>query len=80
MEELIMNKARIKQLINWKKKAEELKEELESILYDEQDYFDNMPENLQGSMKGIDSEEAINQLEDAISTLEEAIDSVDNIT
>lgn len=75
-----MNKARIKQLINWKKKAEELKEELESILYDEQDYFDNMPENLQGSMKGIDSEEAINQLEDAISTLEEAIDSVDNIT
>ena len=80
MEELIMNKARIKQLINWKKKAEELKEELESILYDEQDYFDNMPENLQGSMKGMDSEEAINQLEDAISTLEEAIDSVDNIT
>lgn len=75
-----MNKTRIKQLINWKKKAEELKEELESILYDEQDYFDNMPENLQGSMKGIDSEEAINQLEDAISTLEEAIDSVDNIT
>lgn len=75
-----MNKARIKQLINWKKKAEELKEELESILYDEQDYFDNMPENLQGSMKGIDSEETINQLEDAISTLEEAIDSVDNIT
>lgn len=75
-----MNKARIKQLINWKKKAEELKEELESILYDEQDYFDNMPENLQGSMKGIDSEEAINQLEDAISSLEEAIDSVDNIT
>ena len=75
-----MNKARIKQLINWKKKAEELKEELESILYDEQDYFDNMPENLQGSMKGMDSEEAINQLEDAISTLEEAIDSVDNIT
>ena len=75
-----MNKARIKQLINWKKKAEELKEELESILYDEQDYFDNMPENLQGSMKGIDSEEAINQLEDAISTLEETIDSVDNIT
>ena len=75
-----MNKARIKQLINWKKKAEELKEELESILYDEQDYFDNMPENLQGSMKGIDSEEAINQLEDAISNLEEAIDSVDNIT
>ena len=75
-----MNKARIKQLINWKKKAEELKEELESILYDEQDYFDNMPENLQGSMKGIDSEEAINQLEDAISSLEETIDSVDNIT
>ena len=67
-------------MINWKKKAEELKEELESILYDEQDYFDNMPENLQGSMKGIDSEEAINQLEDAISTLEEAIASVDNIT
>ena len=75
-----MNKARIKQLINWKKKAEELKEELESILYDEQDYFDNMPENLQGSMKGIDSEETINQLEDAISALEEAIDSIDNIT
>ena len=55
-----MNKNRRKELMEWVKKAEEwaaqgeeLRDELENICSDEQDYFDNMPENLQGSMRGM---------------------------
>lgn len=55
------------------------KEELESILDDEQYYFENMPENLQGSMRGMDSEDAISSLEDALESLNNTIDSLEEI-
>jgi len=50
-------------------------DELERILSDEQVYFDSMPENLQGSMRGMDSEEAIDSMDSAIESLNEALDS-----
>ena len=74
-----MNKNRRQQLRVWNQKAEGLKDELENILSDEQDYFDNMPENLQGSMRGSDSEDAIGQMEEAVSSLEEAIELIEEI-
>ena len=74
-----MNKERRKQLKQWSKKAETLKDELESILWDEQDYHDNIPENLQYSSRAEDSEEAIDCIEEAIETLNEAIEKVDEI-
>ena len=52
---------------------EEIKNELEDILYEEEDYFDNMPENLQGSIRGEAAEEAIDYLTEAIDSLEVAI-------
>ena len=77
-----MNKNRRNELRNWIKKAEdwaahgeELKSELENICSDEQDYFDNMPENLQGSMRGMDAEEAIDAMNDAISSMGDAIEA-----
>jgi hypothetical protein len=75
-----MNKSRRKELMEWVSKAEswaaqgeELKSELENICSDEQDYFDNMPENLQGSMRGMDAEEAIDAMNEAIESMSNAI-------
>lgn len=50
---------------------------LEDIKNDEEEYYDNMPENLQGSMRGMDSEEAISNMDDALEVLEQAIDEKD---
>ena len=74
-----MNKNRRKQLEDICRKLEELNDKLDSILSDEQDYFDNMPENLQNSMRGSDSEEAIDLMEEAIGSIEVAIDTINEI-
>lgn len=50
--------------------TQELITEIEAIRDEEQDYFDAMPESLQGGEKGQKAEEAISQLDDAISGLE----------
>jgi type I restriction-modification system DNA methylase subunit len=77
-----MNKNRRKELMEWVKKVEDwaeqgesIKGELESICSDEQEYFDNMPENLQGSMRGMDAEEAIDKMNEAIECIERAIEA-----
>lgn len=74
-----MNRERRKALRQWNRKAEELKSELEGILWDEQDYYDNIPENLQFSERAEASEEAIGQMEDAIDDLGGVIETIDNI-
>lgn len=74
-----MNNARRKQLSKWLKDLEGIKSELETICSDEQDYFDNMPENLQGGQRGCDSEEAIDQMNEAVSSIEEAISIIEGI-
>ena len=75
-----MNKNRRQQLKEWKKKVslwseqgEALKSELEDICSDEEMYFDGMPENLQGGPNGINSEEAIDKMNEAIECLDDAI-------
>lgn len=72
-----MNKDRRRQLREWNKKIEKLKSELESILCDEQEYYDNIPENLQYSYRAEESEEIIACLEEAIESIGEAIDKVE---
>ena len=42
---------------------------LEDVLYDEEAAYDNIPENLQGSWRAEESEEAIDALNDAIDLL-----------
>ena len=44
---------------------------LENVLYNEEDAYDNIPENLQSSWRAMDSEEAIDALNDAIELLTE---------
>lgn len=48
---------------------------LEDIKWEEEDYFDNMPENLQGSMRGCESEEAIDNMYQALDELNEAVEA-----
>lgn len=67
-------RARINDLI---RDLERKKSEVESILSEEQDYYDNMPENLQMSSRAEAAEEAISNLEDAISSMDDAICSLE---
>ena len=48
--------------------------ELSSILNEEQDAFDNMPEGLQSSYRGMCSEDAIDNIEEASEKLDEIIE------
>ena len=50
---------------------------LDNILWDEQSYYDNIPENLQYSERATTSEEAIENIEEAIGCLNEALDCED---
>lgn len=71
-----MNKARRKEIQKIIKDIENL---VHSILSEEQVAFDNMPENLQGSYRGQESEDAQGSLESAIDALEEAIACLDEV-
>ena len=52
---------------------ENIKSEIEDVLWDEQVAFDNMPESLQDSMRGEMSQDAQSNMEDAISRIDEFI-------
>lgn len=71
-----MNKARRTQIKEAIRRIEDL---MQNILSDECESFDNMPENLQGSYRGMESEEAQENLEAAIEALEEAISYLEEI-
>lgn len=74
-----MNKQRRKTIIDNIRLIENIRNNLENILSDEQDYFDNMPENLQGSIRGEDSENAIDILTNTVDSLDEIINSLQEI-
>lgn len=74
-----MNKDRRLKIASIINNIEAVKEILQSVLSDEQDYFDNMPENLQSSMRAEASEEAIEIMENAIEMLEDAVGELGNI-
>lgn len=68
-----MNKQRREKIKEVRTEISSCKNKLQIILDEEQDYFDNMPENLQGSMRGSDSEDAIDTIEGCIDGLDEVI-------
>lgn len=71
-----MNKARRKEI---QKVIRDIETLVQSILGEEQEAFDNIPESLQGSERGMESEDAQGSLESAIDALEEAIACLDEI-
>ena len=74
-----MNQDRRKKIQSGIALLENAKTILQNVLDDEQYAFDNMPENLQGSMRGMESEEAIDLISEAIEKLEESTEILDNI-
>lgn len=89
-----MNKERrkeIKRIINWLEKIEKFEDKplletmtknLENVMSEEQDMYDNIPENLQNSIRAMDSEEAIDSMGEALDLLYQAMDeeNVDEFT
>lgn len=57
----------------------EASKKLSSILNEEQDSFDNMPEGLQSSYRGMCSEDSIDSMEEASDKLNEVIELLNNI-
>lgn len=55
------------------KELEGIKSDIESILWDEEFAFENMPENLQYSMRGEASQEAQDNMNEAIDLIDEFI-------
>lgn len=57
----------------------QISSELSSILNEEQDAFDNMPEGLQSSYRGMCSEDAIDNMEAASDKLDEVIELLGDV-
>jgi hypothetical protein len=67
-----MNKQRRERLDEAHSKLLEAYEIIEDVKNEEEEAFDNMPENLQGSERG-------EQMEEYIGTMEDALDSLDDV-
>lgn len=73
-----MNKARRKALDAVISKIEEAKELLENLQAEEEEYRDNMPENLQGSERYEAADAAVDNMSSAVDALDEAISSIES--
>lgn len=71
-----MNKVRRKELQELYDIISEAKDRLE-MLHDEEEYKDNMPENLQSSERYEKAEAAVDALDSAVSSLEEVLDYIE---
>ena len=71
-----MNKQRRKALDTLYQKIEALSYELNEVLSEEQEAYDNLPEGIQDSERGETMYNAIDNLESALSSLEEAQDYI----
>lgn len=73
-----MNKARRKALDEVISKIEEAKELLENLQAEEEEYRDNMPENLQGSERYEAADAAVDNMSSAVDALDEAISNIES--
>jgi hypothetical protein len=69
-----MNKQTRKEISKYINSLEDLKQDIESMLEDEETKFDNMPEGLQESERGEAIQNAIENLESASDAIGDAID------
>lgn len=68
-----MNANRRKSIEKILSQIEDLKTELESLKDEEREYYDNMPESLQGGERGQDAQRYVDELDNALNSLDEAI-------
>ncbi len=74
-----MNILRRKRLAEILSSIEDLKSDLEDVLSEEEEYRDNIPENLQGSTRYEVADEACDSIQSAIDALDEATDYITEI-
>lgn len=72
-----MNNIRRKKLAKLYEEIENIKFLLEEIQEEEQEAFDNIPENLEGTERYEKAEEAVCNLESAVNSLEEALEYIE---
>lgn len=75
-----MNKQRRAAISNVIDKINQNKDELQSILDDEEYAYDNLSEGLQATEMGQTMEEAIGVMEEAVDTLDEVAGNLDDLT
>lgn len=75
-----MNKQRREAISALHSKLDDLKSEIEAVLGEEQDAYDNLPDSLRTGEKGDKMYEAIEALESAVSSIEDALSSLDDAT
>ena len=71
-----MNKERRKALTRIEEKIEALKDEVESLMGEEAEYRDNIPENMQGSERYEIADAACENMQSAIDSMEEALSCI----
>lgn len=74
-----MNKVRRKELGKIKDCLTALYSDIERVKNDEEDCFDNMPDGIQCSMRGEESEEAIEILDEVCEDMEKIIEMIEEI-
>ena len=72
-----MNNKRRKEISKISSILEDAKSRLSTVIDEEQEAFDNMPESLQGSERGCESEEALDSMNDSLDSIESAIEYLD---
>lgn len=75
-----MNNTRRKAIARLYEQITAISDELEDLKFEEDEARDNMPENLQGSARYEQSEEASQAMEDAIEYLISASDALENLS
>ena len=73
-----MNEVRRKALRDVISGIQRLSEELEALCGEEEDYRDNIPENMQGSERYDKAEEAIDMISEAVDNLRCAVESIES--
>ena len=72
-----MNNLRRKQLNDLLDQFQALNEELKTLMGEEEDYLDNMPENMQGSERYEKADEACGNLQEAIDSINSSIEYIE---
>lgn len=72
-----MNKIRRKALNAIQEQIDTLRGELECLMEEEEEYRDNMPENLQGSERYEVADSACDNMSSALDSLEEAVSYIE---
>lgn len=71
-----MNKQRREAIANLSAQSSELQGEIDTLMGEEQDYYDNMPESLQGGEKGENAQAAIDSLQEAYDAVDTIVDAL----